>query len=32
MQVGSILASLESSSVRNNTLVLMTGDNGPWQV
>lgn len=30
--VGSILGSLEAHGVRRETLVLMTGDNGPWQV
>ena len=29
--VGSILSALGRNHVRDDTLVLMTGDNGPWQ-
>ena len=30
--VGNIMAALKSNGVDNNTLVLVTGDNGPWEV
>lgn len=29
--VGRIIASLDAAGVRNNTLVFLTGDNGPWE-
>lgn len=29
--VGAMMGSLEALGLRNSTLVLMTGDNGPWQ-
>jgi arylsulfatase G len=30
--IGSIMQSLETNGLRSNTLVLVTGDNGPWEV
>lgn len=30
--VGSIMSSITSAGVADNTLVLLTGDNGPWEV
>eukprot|EP00037_Helgoeca_nana_P026423 m.298021 g.298021 ORF g.298021 m.298021 type:complete len:192 (+) comp27213_c1_seq4:816-1391(+) len=30
--VGAIMAALKASGVDDNTLVLVTGDNGPWEV
>ena len=30
--VGGMMASLEAHGLRNNTLVFLTGDNGPWEL
>eukprot|EP00037_Helgoeca_nana_P026422 m.298002 g.298002 ORF g.298002 m.298002 type:complete len:63 (+) comp27213_c1_seq2:1223-1411(+) len=30
--MGAIMAALKASGVDDNTLVLVTGDNGPWEV
>lgn len=30
--IGAVMAALKSSGVDDNTLVLVTGDNGPWEV